>query len=139
MKHTILALSFSILLASCGGSESSSSSNTSENTSTGGSAQSTSEGTGATDGTTPSSESKGSQLIATSDCLSCHKEHDKLVGPAYAEVAKKYENTPANVEMLANKIIQGGAGNWGDIPMTPHSSISKADAEEMAKYILTIK
>jgi cytochrome c len=137
MKHNILALSLSILLAACGGSDSSS--NNSGGTTANESTYSTSQDSSAAGATTSSGSSNGSQLISTSDCLSCHKEHEKLVGPAYAEVAKKYENTPANIEMLANKIIQGGAGNWGDIPMTPHPGISKGDAEEMVKYILTIK
>ncbi|WP_207421023.1 c-type cytochrome [Desertivirga brevis] len=138
MKHNILVLSLSIFLAACGGSDSSS--NNSSGTTANESTSSTTAETSASDeSTSSSSSSKGSQLIAKSDCLSCHKEHERLVGPSYAEVAKKYENTSANIEMLANKIIQGGAGNWGDIPMTPHPGLSKGDAEEMVKYILTIK
>lgn len=82
---------------------------------------------------------KGQQLIAASDCLGCHKEQGKLVGPSYAEVAKKYENTPENVTMLAGKIINGGKGVWGEIPMTAHPQINQQDAEEMVKYILTLK
>ena len=41
--------------------------------------------------------------------------------------------------MLAGKIINGGQGNWGEVPMSAHPQISQADAEEMVKYILTIK
>lgn len=82
---------------------------------------------------------KGLELIAQSDCLTCHKVEEKLVGPAYREVAKKYENTPANVDSLASKIIHGGAGNWGQVPMTPHPAISRDDAQLMVKYILSLK
>jgi cytochrome c len=82
---------------------------------------------------------KGKQLIAASDCLSCHKEQEKLIGPSYADVAKKYENTPENVTMLAGKIINGGKGVWGEIPMTAHPQINQQDAEEMVKYIFTLK
>lgn len=82
---------------------------------------------------------KGEQLIAKSDCLACHKVDQKLVGPAYEEVAQKYEFNDKNVDYLAGKIIQGGAGVWGEIPMTPHPDIKEADAKEMARYILALR
>lgn len=83
--------------------------------------------------------SKGLALIAGSDCLTCHKVAEKSIGPAYQEVAAKYENTDDNVEMLAAKIIKGGSGNWGAIPMTAHANLSQEDAEAMVKYILLLK
>ena len=86
-----------------------------------------------------SGASTGKQLIESSDCLSCHKEQDKLIGPSYVAVAEKYENTPENVSKLANKVISGGVGVWGEVPMTAHPQISQQDAEEMVKYILTLK
>lgn len=82
---------------------------------------------------------KGVELIGKSDCLTCHKVNEKNIGPAYKEVAAKYENTDANVKMLADKIIKGGSGNWGNIPMTPHPALSQADAEALVKYILLLK
>jgi cytochrome c len=82
---------------------------------------------------------KGKELIAKSDCLSCHKEKEKLVGPAYADVSKKYKATEDNINKLAEKVIKGGAGVWGQIPMTPHPNLSKEDASEMVKYVLSIK
>ena len=81
----------------------------------------------------------GAKLIAGSTCLGCHKEKEKLVGPAYAAVAAKYPATEANIAMLASKIIQGGKGHWGAVPMTPHPGLAEADAREMVKYILTLK
>ena len=86
-----------------------------------------------------SSGKDGKALIAASDCLTCHKEHEKIIGPAYADVAKKYKNTDENVAMLVSKIIAGGQGNWGEIPMSAHPNLSNEDAEAMVKYILTIK
>jgi cytochrome c len=83
--------------------------------------------------------SNGAKLIAGSDCLGCHKEREKLVGPAYVAVAQKYPSTDANIAMLAKKIISGGKGNWGEIPMTPHAGLSESDAKEMAKYVLSLK
>lgn len=82
---------------------------------------------------------KGLTLIAGSDCLTCHKVSEKLTGPAYRDVANKYENTAANVTLLAGKIIKGGQGVWGTIPMTPHAALSETDAEQMVKYILLLR
>jgi len=82
---------------------------------------------------------KGAKLMAAADCASCHRERDKLLGPAYTAVAQKYPATPANVNMLAAKVIKGGMGNWGDIAMTPHPALSKSDAQEMVRYILALK
>lgn len=81
---------------------------------------------------------KGEQLVSSSDCLTCHKVDAKIVGPSYNDVAKKYEATEENIEMLANKIIMGGSGSWGEIPMAPHPAVSKEDAKEMVKYILAL-
>jgi cytochrome c len=82
---------------------------------------------------------KGLALVAGSDCLTCHKTSEKNIGPAYKEVAAKYENTEENIEMLAGKIIKGGSGNWGAIPMTPHPQLKQEDVEQMVKYILLLK
>ncbi|MEJ7778839.1 MAG: c-type cytochrome [Daejeonella sp.] len=82
---------------------------------------------------------KGEELIKQSDCLTCHKVDVKIIGPAYQEVAAKYPPTTENIDMLAGKVIKGGAGVWGDIPMAPHPSISNDDAKEMVKYILSLK
>ena len=82
---------------------------------------------------------KGLNLIAKSDCLTCHKLREASVGPAYGLVAGKYEDTEANREMLAGKIIAGGSGVWGQIPMAAHPNLSKEDAISMVKYIMLLK
>jgi cytochrome c len=82
---------------------------------------------------------KGVALIAKSDCLTCHKTDTKNIGPAYKDVAAKYENTEANVKLLATKIMKGGTGVWGQIPMTPHAAMSEADAIALAKYVLLLR
>ena len=82
---------------------------------------------------------KGLALVAGSDCLTCHKTSEKNIGPAYKDVAAKYENTEENVKMLAEKVIKGGSGVWGAVPMTPHPQLSQADAEAMVKYVLLLK
>lgn len=82
-------------------------------------------------------EDQGKQLLEGMDCLSCHKVDAKLVGPSYQEVAAKY--TDADIDYLAKKIIDGGTGVWGEIPMTPHSGLSPENAKLMVKYILAQK
>jgi cytochrome c len=82
---------------------------------------------------------KGLALVGKSDCLTCHKVDEKNIGPSYRDVAAKYENTEENVKMLAGKIIKGGGGVWGAIPMTPHPALSQEDAEALAKYVLLLK
>lgn len=84
-----------------------------------------------------SPEEEGQKLVEGTDCLSCHKVDAKLVGPSYQEVAAKY--TDADIDHLATKIIEGGKGVWGDIPMTPHAGLSPDNAKLMVKYILAQK
>src|SRR5690606_9347553 len=79
----------------------------------------------------------GLALIEGADCLPRHKEDARLVGPSYQEVADKY--TEGDLDMLATKIIEGGKGNWGEIPMTPHAGMSRENAKKMVEYILTLK
>jgi cytochrome c len=81
---------------------------------------------------------QGESLVKASDCKTCHHATNKLIGPAHTEVAKKYEFTQANVTYLADKIIKGGSGVWGQVPMTAHADITKADAEKMARYVLSL-
>lgn len=82
---------------------------------------------------------KGLELIAKSDCLTCHKVDETSTGPSYRDVANKYANNDAVVDSLSQKIIKGGSGNWGTIPMTPHTTLSTDDAKQMLKYIMLLK
>ncbi|NSL88863.1 c-type cytochrome [Chitinophaga solisilvae] len=82
--------------------------------------------------------SKGETLMAESDCKTCHKEEMKVVGPSLKDIAGKYPNTPENIDKLAQKVIKGGSGNWGDVAMLPHPNISQEDAKEMVSYILSL-
>lgn len=82
---------------------------------------------------------EGLELVASSDCFSCHKVADKMVGPSYKAIAERYSNTNENRKSLAQKIIKGGSGNWGTLPMNAHPGITPTDAEKMAAYILSIQ
>ena len=81
---------------------------------------------------------EGDALVKASDCKTCHHPTNKIIGPAHMDVAKKYEFTAANVKMLADKIIKGGQGVWGEIPMTAHPDINQINAEKMARYVLSL-
>jgi cytochrome c len=81
---------------------------------------------------------QGESLVKANDCKTCHHKTNKIIGPAHLDVAKKYEFTEANIKLLADKIIKGGQGVWGQIPMTAHADLSQADAETMARYILSL-
>ncbi|RTY69710.1 c-type cytochrome [Flavobacterium sp. GSP27] len=83
--------------------------------------------------------SEGEKLIAKSDCIGCHKLDKKLIGPSYLDIAKKYALNDKNVAYLSGKIIKGGSGVWGSIPMSAHASLKKNEANSMAKYILSLK
>jgi cytochrome c len=80
--------------------------------------------------------SPGQKLMAKSDCSTCHNPQVKTVGPAYVAIAERYKNTPANIEKLTQKIINGGAGVWGAAAMSAHPTLSTDDARSMLAYIL---
>jgi cytochrome c len=87
---------------------------------------------------------KGLELIGASDCTTCHRLHKEAagasIGPSYSEVAAKY--SPAadtTVDRLVHKIITGGTGVWGAVPMTPHPALAPADVKIMVTYILSLK
>jgi cytochrome c len=79
-------------------------------------------------------------VIKASDCLSCHAVDHKLVGPSYQDVAKKYASQqPQIVATLVKKVKDGGSGNWGQVPMTAHPSLSDADLTAAVSYVLAQK
>ena len=84
-----------------------------------------------------SPEQEGKELINGADCLTCHQENEKLIGPSYTDVAAKYSDQ--DLDDLADKIVNGGSGVWGDVPMAAHPGLSKENAKKMVKYILSLK
>jgi cytochrome c len=80
------------------------------------------------------------QALATSkNCMACHAVDKKIVGPAYKEVAAKYKGDKAAVDKLASKIIKGGAGVWGAVPMPANPQVSEADAKKLATWVMSQK
>ncbi|MDP4148841.1 MAG: c-type cytochrome [Bacteroidota bacterium] len=87
---------------------------------------------------------KGLELIAASDCTTCHRLQESstgvTTGPAYSQVADKY--SPAadtTIDRLVKKVQTGGTGVWGTVPMTPHPALKEADIRLMVQYILSLK
>jgi cytochrome c len=83
--------------------------------------------------------SDGEKLIAKLDCIGCHKLDKKLIGPSYLDIAKKYPDNDKTINYLSSKIIKGGSGVWGSIPMAAHSTLKKDEAKSIAKYIMSLK
>lgn len=82
--------------------------------------------------------SPGEKLMAKSDCRTCHNAAVQTVGPGYKQIAERYKNTPENMDMLAQKILKGGAGVWGVAAMSAHPDLQPDDAKSMVTYILSL-
>ncbi len=80
----------------------------------------------------------GAQLMRSSDCYTCHADKQDLVGPSFLKISLKYSKNTENVELLSTKIIKGGQGVWGKVPMQAHPALSRKDVAEMLNYIWTI-
>ncbi len=143
MKKYMAFIAAVSILAACGSNNNSSGNNSDS------SASSTNNATASSGGDISSNPDyqKGLALVSASDCLTCHKVSEKLVGPAYQDVANKYAGVDTAVTYLAHRIINGVGANdkhdWGaetnNAVMTPHPQVSQADAEQMVKYVLLLK
>jgi cytochrome c len=137
VKKFLLPCALFAILAACNSSSDTSETSTDTSAATTGD---TSTATAAVDITKDPNYSTGMAIEAKSDCATCHKMNEKLVGPAFKEIATKYAGADdAKIDSLASKVINGGAGNWGQVPMTPHPALSKEDARTVVKYVLLLK
>ncbi len=78
-------------------------------------------------------------LAASKNCMACHAVDRKLVGPSYKDVAAKYQGDKTAVGKLALKVIKGGGGVWGAVPMPANPQVSEADAKKLVAWILATK
>jgi cytochrome c len=154
MKKVLIALTIAAACYACGGGEATKESTPVSNNEGNGNSSIGGGDSGSAANTTPATETPastpsttvaaasgkdGKALIEASDCRTCHKDDAKLIGPSYQDVAKKYENNEKNVKMLADKVLKGGSGVWGEIPMAGHPNVSEEDAKAMVTYILSMK
>ena len=84
---------------------------------------------------------QASEALAKSrNCMACHSIEKKIVGPSYKEIAKKYAGQKDAEAKLTEKILKGGKGSWGEVPMPPNNSLVKPDeASKLVKWILGLK
>lgn len=76
--------------------------------------------------------------FAASDCAACHRTASALAGPSYTAIAERYADNEENRAVLVERIIQGGSGVWGEVPMTPHAALDTAIALSMVESILAL-
>ena len=80
------------------------------------------------------------QALATAkNCMACHAVDKKVVGPAYKDIAAKYAKQKDAADMLALKIIKGGSGAWGPVPMPANAQVNPTDSKKLATWILGLK
>ncbi len=79
------------------------------------------------------------ELAQKKNCMACHATDKKLVGPSYKEVAAKYAGQKDAADKLADKIVKGGAGVWGPVPMPANPQVTAAEAKQLAQWVLTVK
>jgi cytochrome c len=79
------------------------------------------------------------ELAQAKNCLACHAVDKKVVGPAYKDVAAKYAGDKTAVDKLAQKIMKGGSGVWGPVPMPANTQVNEAEAKKLAAWVLSLK
>lgn len=78
-------------------------------------------------------------LADKKNCMGCHHATERRVGPAFKLIAAKYAGQADAVDKLAQKVIKGGAGAWGAVPMPANSQITPAEARQLVTWILAQK
>lgn len=78
------------------------------------------------------------KLADKKNCLACHAVDQKIVGPAFKEVAAKYAGDAKAADMLAGIIQKGGVGAWGQVPM-PANDVTADEAKTLAAWVLSMK
>ena len=79
------------------------------------------------------------QLATAKNCMACHAVDKKLVGPAYKDVAAKYAGQKDAAAKLEAKVLKGGSGVWGAVPMPANAQVNEAEAKKLAAWVLTLK
>lgn len=78
-------------------------------------------------------------LARSKNCMACHSISSKVVGPAFKDVAKRYAGQPDAVEKLVQKVLKGGSGAWGVVPMPANTQVTEAEAHELVHWVLSLK
>jgi len=78
-------------------------------------------------------------LAQKKNCMACHAIDKKLVGPSYKQVAAKYAGQKDAIDKLAQKVLKGGSGVWGAVPMPANTQVSEAEAKLLVQWVLQQK
>jgi len=78
------------------------------------------------------------ELAVKKNCLTCHAIDKKVVGPAYNDVAKKYAGQDVTAK-LVTKVMKGGAGVWGAVPMPANPQVNESEAKQLVSWLLLLK
>lgn len=78
-------------------------------------------------------------LAKAKNCMACHSVNNKVLGPSFKDVAAKYAGQKGAEDKLVQKVMKGGSGVWGSIPMPANTQVSDAEAHTLVKWILTLK
>lgn len=79
------------------------------------------------------------QLAQQKNCMACHATDKKLVGPSYKDVAAKYAGQKDAVDKLTQKVLKGGSGVWGAVPMPANPQVSEAEAKQLVQWVMQQK
>jgi cytochrome c len=79
------------------------------------------------------------ELAKSKNCMACHAVNNKVVGPAYKDVAAKYAGQADAEDKLTHKVLKGGSGVWGAVPMPANNQVSEAEARTLVKWVLSLK
>jgi cytochrome c len=79
------------------------------------------------------------ELAQKKNCMACHAVATKVIGPSYKDVAAKYAGQSDAVAKLSQKVLKGGSGVWGAVPMPANPQVSEAEAKQLVQWILTTK
>ncbi len=86
-----------------------------------------------------SSAMASADLAKAKNCMACHAVASKLVGPAFKDVAAKYAGQKDGEAKLVGKVLKGGSGSWGAVPMPANPQVNEAEARTLVKWILAQK
>ncbi|MDQ8185151.1 PQQ-dependent sugar dehydrogenase [Pelagicoccus sp. SDUM812002] len=78
---------------------------------------------------------EGEIIVSGSDCRACHKPDEPSIGPSYAQIAERYAHDSQAIAHLTNKILRGGGGVWGEVPMPAHPAFSESDLVKVVEYV----
>lgn len=84
-----------------------------------------------------SAQQDGAALVSKAMCYACHQMNDASIGPPWAAIAARYASRKDVIaDVLVSKILRGGGGNWGLVPMVPNQRVSTEAARTMVEWIL---